>query len=306
MPPYDRITVSPHWEWWLIFYFFLGGIAAGAYFMAALIELVGTDEDRELAKVAYYIAFPLVLLCTVFLILDLSRPERFWHMMLQSETLWPMFKYWSPMSVGSWALAIFGGLSFLSFVGVLAEDGRFGLGRFSALARRLHRGPIGIGFELLCAGVGFFIASYTGALLTATNIPFWSDSAWIGALFLASAASSGIAVMILIGQRGADHDSLTRLERADTWAIGLELVMLAIFLVSLGGLAGRLIGSVYGLLLLVVTTALGLVAPLLLRLRPQLLGARAPLVAASLVLVGGFALRYSILMAGQYIFVPAR
>lgn len=299
MEGFDRITATPHWEWWLIFYFFFGGIAAGSYFMAALIELIGTERDRELAKVSYYIAFPLVLLCTVLLILDLGRPERFWHMLLQSETFWPVFKYWSPMSVGSWALSIFGGLSFLSFVGVLAEDGRFGLGRWSNLARRLHRGPIGIAFELLAAGVGFFIASYTGALLTATNQPIWSDSPWIGALFLASAASTGIAVMILLRRRSAAHESIERLEQADSWAIGLELVMLVAFLVSLGALAGTLLASFYGVLLLVVTVLIGLLLPLGLRFMPRLLGAHSAAIAAVLVLVGGFVLRYSILMAAN-------
>src|SRR3712207_2375068 len=128
--------------------------------MAALIELVGSEADREMAKISYYIAFPLVILCTVLLVLDLGRPERFWHMMVQNNTWRPMFKYWSPMSIGSWALVIFGAMSFVSFLGVLAEDGRLGLGRFSALARSLHRGLLGIGFGLVASAVGFFIASY--------------------------------------------------------------------------------------------------------------------------------------------------
>lgn len=301
----DRIVAVPHWEWWLVFYFFLGGIAAGAYFMAALIELVGTDEDRELAKVSYYIAFPLILICTVLLILDLGRPERFWHMMLQSNTLWPSFKYWSPMSVGSWALAIFGGLSFLSFVGVLAEDRRFGLGRFSNLARRLHRGPIGILFELACAAVGFFIASYTGALLTATNQPFWSDSNLIGALFLASAASTGIATMVLLRRRSTSTHSLEKLETADGFALGLELIMLIAFLVSLGGLAWPFVTSAYGVLLLIVTGLIGVIVPLILRFMPRL-GYRRMVVASLLALIGGFVLRYALLMAGQYVAVAAR
>lgn len=304
--PFERIVADPHWEWWLVFYFFLGGIAAGAYFMAALIELIGSEEDRELAKVSYYLAFPMVLICTVLLVLDLGRPERFWHMLIQSETFWPMFKYWSPMSVGSWALAIFGGLSFLSFVGVLAEDRRFGLGRFSNLARALHRGPIGILFELLAAGVGFFIASYTGALLTATNQPFWSDSPVIGALFLASAASSGIAVMILLRRRSTSRASLERLEVADSWALGLELVMLAAFLISLGALALPFITSVYGLLILIGTLVVGLLIPLLLRFMPRLLGGRTMTLAAILVLIGGFVLRYGVLMAGQAVAVAGR
>lgn len=301
-----RIVASPEWEWWLVFYFYLGGIAAGAYFMAALIELIGSEEDRELAKVAYYIAFPLVSICGILLILDLGRPERFWHMLIQSETFWPMFKYWSPMSVGSWALFIFGGLSFLSFVGVLAEDRRFGLGRFSDLARLLHRGPIGLLFELAAAGVGFFIASYTGALLTATNQPFWSDSNLIGALFLASAASTGIATMILLRRRSTARDSLERLETADSLAIGLELVMLAAFLFSLGTLAVPLISSPFGLLLLIGTGLFGLILPLALRFLPRMRAGHNLVIPAALVLIGGFILRYSILMAGQEILLAGR
>lgn len=301
-----RIVASPEWEWWLVFYFYLGGIAAGAYFMAALIELIGSEEDRELAKVAYYIAFPLVSICGILLILDLGRPERFWHMLIQSETFWPMFKYWSPMSVGSWALFIFGGLSFLSFVGVLAEDRRFGLGRFSDLARLLHRGPIGLLFELAAAGVGFFIASYTGALLTATNQPFWSDSNLIGALFLASAASTGIATMILLRGRSTARDSLERLETADSLAIGLELVMLAAFLFSLGTLAVPLISSPFGLLLLIGTGLFGLILPLALRFLPRMRAGHNLVIPAALVLIGGFILRYSILMAGQEILLAGR
>lgn len=301
-----RIVASPEWEWWLVFYFFLGGIAAGAYFMAALIELIGSEEDRELSKVAYYIAFPLVAICGILLILDLGRPERFWHMLIQSETFWPMFKYWSPMSVGSWALFIFGGLSFLSFVGVLAEDQRFGLGRFSNLARLLHRGPIGLLFELAAAGVGFFIASYTGALLTATNQPFWSDSNLIGALFLASAASTGIATMILLRRRSTARDSLERLETADSLAIGLELVMLAAFLFSLGTLAVPLISSPFGLLLLIGTGLFGLILPLVLRWLPRMRAGHNIVIPAVLVLIGGFILRYSILMAGQDILIAGR
>ena len=151
-----RITVAPEWEWWLVWYFFIGGLAAGLYFIAALIELVGSERDREMAKVSYYVAFPLALVCGVLLVLDLGRPERFWYMLIQSETGRLMFKYWSPMSIGAWALLLFGGLSFVSFVEVLAEDRRLGLGRFSGLAHTLHHGPVGKMFALLCAASRIF------------------------------------------------------------------------------------------------------------------------------------------------------
>lgn len=302
-----RIVAHPEWGWWVVVYFFLGGIAAGAYFIGALIDLFGHERDRGISRVAYYLAFPLVAICGILLIVDLARPERFWHMIIQNQTFWPMFKYWSPMSIGAWALLLFGGFSFASFVGELAVNNRFGLGRFSGLAERLHRGPLGILFELGGAAVGFFIAAYTGALLTATNQPIWSDSNWIAALFLSSAASTGIATLLLIlsFRREAPRDSIANLERTDRWAMLLELVALLAFLASLGALLPALLASSYGILLLLGTLLAGILIPLVLSWRP-LFGARTTVVAAALVLVGGFILRYAVVMSGQELAIAGR
>ena len=300
-----RIVAAPEWGWLVVLYFFFGGIAAGAYFIATLIDLVGAERDRPIARIAYYITAPLVLLCGLFLTLDLERPERFWHMLIESNTGLPIFKYWSPISVGAWALLLFGLFTGASFLGVLAEDARFGLGRLSGLARNLHQGPIGLIFQVIGCLFGFFIASYTGALLTATNQPFWSDSPLIGALFLASAASTGIAVLLLIlsFRRAAPPDSVANLERTDRWAMLLELVLLVAFMISLGGLAPVFLFSGYGILLLIGTLLGGVLIPLFLQWRPRLLGSNGILLAAVLVLVGGFILRYAIVMAGQYVSV---
>jgi protein NrfD len=260
-----------------------------------------------MARAVYYLAFPLSLVCGILLILDLGRPERFWHMLIQSETGWPMFKYWAPMSVGSWALLIFGALSFLSFIGVLAEDGRLGLARFQTLARLLHRGPIGIGFTLLGAAVGFFIAAYTGVLLTASNQPFWSDTPLLGSLFLASAAATGTALLLLVCLPSTSPLSLARLERVNSWALGFELVLLVLFLASLGPLAAPLLHSTYGTMLLLVTGLLGLILPLGLRLMLRGgAGKWLTVVTCLLVLLGGFEMRYSILMAAQHLVVAGR
>jgi formate-dependent nitrite reductase membrane component NrfD len=303
-----RIVADPEWGWWVILYFFFGGIAAGAYFLGTLVDLVGAERDRPISRVAYYIAFPLVLLCGILLIVDLGRPERFWHMLIQSNTSLPMFKYWSPMSVGAWALLLFGAFSGASFVGALAEEGRFGLRRLSRLAGLLHRGPIGLLFEVAGSAVGFFIASYTGALLTSTNQPFWSDSNLIGALFLASAASTGIAAILLAlaFRRDVPHDSIISLERTDRWAMVLELALLIAFVASLGGLALAFVTSVYGILLLAGTLFVGVLIPLLLLWRPSLPGSGRVYIAATLVLLGGFVMRYAIVMAGQHVGVAGR
>ncbi len=197
----NSFVADPAWGWWIVWYFFLGGIAAGAYFTAALIDCFGQTADGALSRIGYLIPFPLVLLCGLFLTLDLERPERFWHMLLQSEVVhqafddgWPwsgagwsgmvqapLLKYWSPMSIGAWALLLFGLCSLLSFVGSLWPEGW--------LSRLLHWGWPRRLFLLVGSGLGFFVASYTGVLLTATNQPLWSQSNWVGPLFLASAAA---------------------------------------------------------------------------------------------------------------------
>src|SRR5262245_19147442 len=206
----NLFVVDPEWGWWIILYFFLGGIAAGAYFIATLIDLFGREEDRELSRWGYKIAFPLVCLCGIFLIIDLYRPEGFWHMLVKSELVkdafregWPfsghawslmihapIFKYWSPMSVGSLALSLFGLCSFVSFLAAMWPKRWMG--------RAIEKGFAARVFAVIGCLVGFFLAAYTGALLTATNQPIWSDSVWIAPLFLTSAASTGLAAIALL------------------------------------------------------------------------------------------------------------
>ena len=34
-------TASPDWTWWIIFYFFVGGIAGTAFLLASILDLTG-------------------------------------------------------------------------------------------------------------------------------------------------------------------------------------------------------------------------------------------------------------------------
>src|SRR3954470_229569 len=104
VPSSTFFSASPEWGWLIVFYFFFGGLAGGCYFLAVLIDLFGRLEDRALARLGYFISFPCILISGLLLTLDLTRPERFWHMLIESNTLRPLIKPWSPMSVGSWAL----------------------------------------------------------------------------------------------------------------------------------------------------------------------------------------------------------
>jgi protein NrfD len=288
-------TASPHWTWFIIPYFFVGGLAGGAYFLAATLEWFGRPEDRPVIRTAYSLAFWGAIISGALLTIDLGRPLRFWHMLVQSDNF-PhlMFKGFSPISFGSWAILLFGLCAALSLIGAWSDEGRV---RTTA-ARPLRSGTM---LAKLIAGLGglmgFFVAGYTGVLLTVTNRPIWADSPWLGALFLASGASTAAAALILLApRRGATAASIAWLESFDTRALVVELIILVLFVGWLWPLRNIWL-SFWGLLLLVGVVWAGILWPLQLHRRPRTAGAfRNP---AVMVLLGGFLLRVVILLSSN-------
>jgi formate-dependent nitrite reductase membrane component NrfD len=303
MPSDTFFTQPPEWGWLIILYFFFGGIAGGSYFFAALIDLLGEEVDRPLARIGYLIAFPAVLLCGPLLIWDLKRPERFWHMLVQSETYAPMFKWWSSMSVGVWALLIFGIFTFVSFIGTLVEMKVIRWRPLVALNEVVRRGRVGAVWALVGSLFGFFLASYTGVLLSETNRPLWADTKFLGLLFLTSAASTSLALLLLLAwrRRGIADTSREWLERMDLWVTLLELVVLVLFLLSLGSVAEELLNG-WGVALAVGVGVIGILVPLVLHWRPRLSGGTSGWgipVAAVAAIIGGFILRVVVVMSSE-------
>ena len=153
MPPdFDPNFEIPRWGWWIVLYFFVGGITGGVYFAAAWLDLFGDAKDRPAMRLGHLIAFPLIVVSGLLLIVDLGQPLRFWHMIFESERFpVPILKLYSPISLGSAILALFGLVSFISFV-----DATFGRGPLAPFdweqrrqsvvrARRGRRiGPLGV------------------------------------------------------------------------------------------------------------------------------------------------------------------
>jgi formate-dependent nitrite reductase membrane component NrfD len=300
----NLFVADPDWGVYIVPYFFLGGIAAGAYLLACLIEWFGTPEDARLARVAHWIAFPIILLCAVILIVDLYRPERFWHMILKSEVTkqafsegfpftragwrWAsdalMFKPWSPMSTGSWGLGLFGVCSAISFFVTVRPNWR--------VVRWVSRPSVLHAVRAVGVVAAVYVGSYTGALLSATSQPIWNDSTWISPLFLASSVSTGLAAMVLLAwwKRVGTPEARQKLQSADAWSIGLEAVLLATFLISLGAVLEPMMFTIAGNILVFGTVLIGLAAPLVIQRVYPARNWSVP-VAAVCVLVGGLCLR---------------
>jgi protein NrfD len=293
MPPdFDPNFEIPRWGWWIVLYFFAGGVTGGMYFAAAWLDLFGEPADRAAMRVGHVLTLPLLLLCAIFLIADLGQPLRFWHMIFQSENFpLPILKLYSPMSFGSALLAIFGLIAFLSFV-----DALFGHSRW------LHApgNVVGKIISVIGALAGLALAGYTGVLLNVSNEPVWGSSPWISALFLFSGVSTGMAALMLLA-RGAPRTTVEKLSEADNYMMLFELISLIVFLVTLGAVGARFIFGSPTLILFVVVIVLGLLVPLALHWRPRMLGGErtASVASALLVLIGGFVLRWAVLAGPQ-------
>ena len=294
IPSSTYFSAPPEWGWLIVFYFFFGGLAGGCYFLGALIDLFGRPEDRPLARLGYYIAFPCILISALLLTLDLHRPLRFWHMLIESNTFRPMFKSWSPMSIGSWALFIFGIFSLLAFLSALAEAGRFD----RPAAQRFRPPGILGGFVSVVGGIlGFYVAGYTGVLLAVTNRPIWSDTPLLGMLFVVSAASLSASLMILLADRSKGAmPGLLALHRMDAWVVALEFIVLVAVMISLGPVLRAWLNA-WGLLLFLGVIVLGMWLPLALYWRQR--GQLKMTATAALVLLGGFILRLVIVFSAQ-------
>lgn len=279
----EHFTQSPHWQAYIVAYFFLAGLAGGCYVLGTLLRLRGARADEGLARAAFLTTLVCVLICPILLTVDLGKPDRFWHMVIDTGAGTLSFKPWSPMSLGVYGLTLFAGFAFVSGLDAL-------LGRRSFLAF-IARGPVGVVWMFAGSALGLFVGAYTGVLLAVSNQPVWSDGWPLGGLFLASGMSAAAAFLLLISRRRGW--AAGALKRADRSFVLIELVALVVFLatVVLAGSGGHLLGPAWILMWLLVAT--GILAPL------ARSGRGLEAVAPVLVLLGVLALRVVVVLSAQ-------
>jgi protein NrfD len=293
------------WGWEIPIYLFLGGLTAGIMILSPLIGKNLPDEDRS--KWIRYMPFAAPVLISVgmlALFLDLDYK-------LHVLRFFAAFRAGSPMSWGSWIL-----------IGIYPATVLMGLATLNAdEAHRLIKSPAVApikslvqwardfalrhkrGLIITNVALGIGLGGYTGLLLGTLGARHIWNSAVLGPLFLVSGVSTGAAFMMLFPLAHGEHRLLRNI---DLGAIGLELFLLAVFLIGLatGGADARSAGAVlmggnYTAVFWALVVVAGLLIPLLIEMIEMKKKLSPTLFAPSFILVGGLALRWILVLAGQ-------
>jgi formate-dependent nitrite reductase membrane component NrfD len=263
-------------------YFFVIGISAALFFFSTLSWF--RQEFEPLRKRAFYASFGLMVLGGLLLIVDLSQPLRFLYILNPAY-----LNFASPLAWGGLNLVAFGVVS-VAYLWMMRNNDETNSRRLAVIGALLALGlPI-----------------YTGFDLTAhQNRPVW-NTPLMPILFVAMSLVSGAAVASFLA--GKSEKLLVMLRSFMLWSAGAVGVMLVSLLgtTAYGGVGQELTfmlmtsGSL-GMIFIGIGILLGTAAPIALLLAPFGKQQQGMMVAAVLILVGGMALRYSILVGGQIV-----
>ena len=291
------------WTWEVAMYLFLGGVTAGIIIFAAAIALLNKDKEAPFASDRLAILAPIVLsmgMTTLFL--DLEHK-------LYVFRFYTTFRILSPMSWGAWILIIIYPVAILQILATL----RRGVPQAAAFVDRVvpgralmdwcetHRREI----SLVALPAGVLLGVYTAILLSAFSArPFWNTGI-LAPLFLVSGLSTAAALVALLTK---DHGERAWFTRVDIALIIVELLLVGLFIINLAtGTAAQIraleccvMGGPYTFAFWVLFVGIGLLIPLVLEIMEMRgLGKTLALVAAVLVLFGGYTLRHVMMEVGQ-------
>ena len=208
------VTKVPGWHGIIAWDALLNGMATGLFLAAALSELAAPGVFMRVAKVAYPVAFVLLIVDLGLLVLDLGDPLRFHHMLR-------VFKPSSPMSLGTWSLTIFSlPLAAAAALSLLAEVGwNFEWARITAVVVGLLP--------------GFASAAYKGVLLSTNAQPGWKDARWLGGYLTNSALLMGCAELLVVSALMGQTQATAILRTAVIVLLVLNVIPLGLLFANL-------------------------------------------------------------------------
>lgn len=293
--------VDPHlniWHWQIPLYLFLGGLAAGILFFAALYFLNGKEREYPAAvRLAPFLTPFLLVIGLLALFIDLRHKLYFWQ-------LYTNIKLQSPMSWGAWTLMVITPVSFIwcaLHIRHLFPEWDWKYSWIKDLEFFFNRNKKTIAWIMLIYSV--ILGIYTGILLSAFNArPLWNTSI-LGPLFLTSGLSAGAATILILSKSAAERKVFARI---DLILIGIEIFL--IIHMFMGFLASTqvqidaahlFLGGPYTMSFWIFVVIIGMILPAVLEIMELKKYHIPSFLPALLVLFGSIMLRFIFVYAGQ-------
>ena len=290
------------WEWQIPVYLFLGGIVAGLMILTSYRVINNKEERSEAFKMILWMVPVLLSLGMFALFLDLSNR-------LNVLRFYMAFEPSAPMSWGAWILLAIYPIAILFALGQLPDNWRkwlekqgwakfiLGFADWAKQPENLKK----LAIWNIALGIGLGI--YTGILLGNISARVLWNTAILGPLFLTSGLSTGAAFMMLFKINDSERHFIGK---ADIGFIVLELILLGLFIISMvnGSLVqqeaiGLIITNSWAVWFWSLVIIAGLAFPLVAELWEMRGGHASRWFAPIMILVGGFALRWILVFAGQ-------
>lgn len=270
------------WPSTYAYYFFVIGLSAALFFVSGLSYF--REEFKPLRSSSFMLSFVLLVVGGLLLIMDLSQPGRFLNMI--NPGYWNMT---SPLVWGAILLILFGGVSALYFLTMQKGDEAFGK-KLAVVGSLIALGlPIYTGFDL---SVHQHRAVWNSPLMSVLAVSLSLISGAAVASFLAKGEAKLLGSLrnIMFVSAGATAVMLLALMVAT--AYGGTASELTYMFMTTGGM---------GTLFVWLGVVLGTLVPLVVLALPLGKQATGIALASVLLLVGGMALRYAILVAPQIV-----
>jgi formate-dependent nitrite reductase membrane component NrfD len=293
--------IDPHlhlWHWPIPLYLFLGGLAAGILFFAALYTILGKEKEMPTAvKWSTFVVPGILILGLMALFYDLKHQLYFWQ-------LYTTVRLESPMSWGAWVLMFITPLSIVwsaSYIKEAIPGWQWKFKIMNIVEDWVVKNRKGLAWIMIILAI--ILGIYTGILLSAFNArPLWNTSI-LGPLFLVSGLSTGAATIMLMSR---NHQERKIFSKIDLLLIGIEIFLIVhLFMGFLASsqvqieAAQLFLGGQFTVSFWVFVIILGLVFPAVLEIL-ELMGHKIPvIIPAVLILLGGLVFRFIMVNAGQ-------
>ena len=172
------------WGVYIANFTFLVGVAAAAVMMVIPVYIYNNEELHDLVIFGELLAVAAIVMCLAFVMVDLGRPDRFWHLIPGIG----QFNF--PASMLSWDVIVLNGYLLLNIhiCGYLL---------YCRYQRKMPSKWFYVPFVFIAIVWAISIHTVTAFLYVGLGgRPFW-NSAIVGPRFLASAFTAGPALMIL-------------------------------------------------------------------------------------------------------------